>query len=227
VTRVKICGITRPGDAVLAAELGAHAIGLNFFRGPRQIEPAQGLVIINALPPMITPVGLVDHIVKTGSTVTSAVSLQRELNIRTFQTYSSGEQHALPATLNEQLDWWAVVPVASPASIKNLRALVSSFNTRPQGLVLDTYAIGQTGGTGQTFNWQWLAEAREAGDLAGLPPIILAGGLNPDNVAEAIRIARPWAVDVSSGVEPANTPGQKDPVKMRDFIQAVLSSNGL
>lgn len=224
MVRVKICGITQPGDAVRAAEYGAHAIGLNFFRGPRQIEPTQGLVIINALPPMVTPVGLVDHIIKTGSTVTSAVSLQRELNIRTFQTYSTGEQHMIPQTLNDQLDWWPVVPVASPTSIKNLRALVSSFKSRPQGLVLDTFVSGQAGGTGQKFNWQWLADAREAGDLAGLPPLILAGGLNPDNVAEAIRIAKPWAVDVSSGVEVPNSPGQKDPVKMRDFIQAALGA---
>lgn len=224
MVRVKICGITQPGDAIRAAEFGAHAIGLNFFRGPRQIEPTQGLVIINALPPMVTPVGLVDHIIKTGSTMTSAVSLQRELNIRTFQTYSNSEQHIIPQTLNDSLDWWAVVPVASPASIKNLKGLVGTFKTRPQGLVLDTYVTGQAGGTGQKFNWNWIAEAREAGELAGLPPLILAGGLTPENVAEAIRIAKPWAVDVSSGVEAANSPGVKDHAKMRDFIQAALSA---
>ncbi len=224
MTRVKICGITLPGDAVRAAEFGAHAVGLNFFRGPRQIEPMQGLTIINALPPMVTPVGLVEHIVASDPKANSAVNLARELNIRTFQTYSATEQHTLSQRMNDQLDWWAVVPVASPASLKNLRGLVGTFKSRPQGIVLDTFVVGMAGGTGKKFDWQWIADAREAGDLAGLPPIILAGGLNPDNVAQAIRIARPWGVDVSSGVEPANTPGQKDPVKMRDFIQAALSA---
>jgi phosphoribosylanthranilate isomerase len=90
--------------------------------------------------------------------------------------------------------------------------------------VLDTSAPGLLGGTGKTFNWHWIAEARDAGELDGLPPMILAGGLTPDNVAEAIRIAKPYAVDVSSGVEVPGKPGIKDPVKMRDFIQAAKSA---
>ena len=88
-------------------------------------------------------------------------------------------------------------------------------------VVLDTASPDKLGGTGRPFDCHWIAEAREAGELAGVPPIILAGGLNPDNVAEAIRIAKPYAVDVSSGVEVAGKPGIKDAVKMRDFIQAV------
>src|SRR6185369_13376000 len=94
----------------------------------------------------------------------------------------------------------------------------------PDALLLDTASKSALGGTGESFNWNWIAEAREAGELNGLPPIILAGGLTPDNVAEAIRIARPYAVDVSSGVEVPGKPGIKDPLKIRDFIQAAKSA---
>jgi phosphoribosylanthranilate isomerase len=99
-----------------------------------------------------------------------------------------------------------------------------AIGKKPSAYVLDTASPEKLGGTGQTFNWNWIAEARAAGELEGLPPIILAGGLTPENVAEAIRIARPYAVDVSSGVEVPGKPGIKDPVKMRDFIQAAQSA---
>jgi phosphoribosylanthranilate isomerase len=95
----------------------------------------------------------------------------------------------------------------------------------PAAFVLDTASKTQLGGTGQSFNWHWIAEARAAGELTGLPPIILAGGLTPDNVADAIRIVRPYAVDVSSGVEVPGKPGIKDPLKLRDFIQAVRAAD--
>ena len=92
-------------------------------------------------------------------------------------------------------------------------------------LLLDTASAEKLGGTGKAFDWNWIAEARAAGELDGLPPLILAGGLTPDNVADAIRIARPYAVDVSSGVEVAGRPGIKDPIKMRDFIHAVRGAD--
>jgi len=219
-TRIKICGITRIEDAVLAGELGVDAIGLNLFKGPRQITCEKALPIINALPPMVTPVGLVEHIDRAHDAMTSAVEAQQRLAIRTFQTYAQGEQYGLPAHLNDRLDWWPVMSVGSRTTIAGLQRLIRSFTSRPQGIVLDTMVAGQLGGTGKSFDWQWLADARAAGELDGLPPIILAGGLTPENVADAIRIARPYAVDVSSGVENKGQPGIKDPAKLRDFIQA-------
>jgi phosphoribosylanthranilate isomerase len=95
---------------------------------------------------------------------------------------------------------------------------------RPRAVFLDAYEAGKAGGTGRAFRWDWVATAREGGRLKGWPPIILAGGLKPENVAEAIRIARPYAVDVSSGVEIDGSPGRKDPDKMRDFVQQAKSA---
>jgi phosphoribosylanthranilate isomerase len=120
---------------------------------------------------------------------------------------------------------WLPVPVKDRASISELLGTLQRLFMNPGALVLDTAVPGHLGGTGQSFNWHWIAEARAAGELDGLPPIILAGGLNPDNVADAIRIARPWAVDVSSGVEVPGKPGIKDPFRMRDFIQAVRAAD--
>ena len=111
------------------------------------------------------------------------------------------------------------LPVEGRESLGCLGHELQRLLIRPATVLLDA-ASDKLGGSGQTFDWHWIAEAREAGELAGLPPIILAGGLTPENVAEAIRIARPYAVDVSSGVEVTGKPGVKDAVKMRDFIQA-------
>jgi phosphoribosylanthranilate isomerase len=110
--------------------------------------------------------------------------------------------------------------IANRESIRQLRVRLERLALHPGALVLDTASNKALGGTGETFNWEWIKEARDAGELEGLPPIILAGGLTPENVAEAIRIAQPYAVDVSSGVEVVGKPGVKDPIKMRDFIQA-------
>ncbi|MEI7765988.1 MAG: phosphoribosylanthranilate isomerase [Phycisphaerae bacterium] len=219
-TRVKICGITRPEDAIAAAAAGADAIGLNFYSGPRKIDFPTARRIQATLPPMVTQVALVEQITGGSNATITAVKVKNELNLRTFQTYSADEQFTLASAFNDTMDWWIVVTVTSRNSFKNLRGLVGTLKSRPQGLILDTYSPNAKGGTGQAFNWNWIAEARDSEELEGLPPLILAGGLTPANVAEAVRIAQPYAVDVSSGVEVAGQPGVKDWVKIQDFIAA-------
>lgn len=231
-TRVKICGITRPEDAALAADLGADAIGLNFVRGPRRINFERAGFILDALPPLVSAVALVGESALAkeaqGELPHSLESLlyrgQRRTVFSTFQVYAENPPVADFEKLPETFSWWWVVSIEERESLSILAEVLDEFDLcPPAALLLDAAIPGQLGGTGQTFNWHWIAEAREAGELEGLPPIILAGGLTPENVAEAIRIARPYAVDVASGVEVAGKPGVKDPVKMRDFIQAAKS----
>jgi phosphoribosylanthranilate isomerase len=227
-TRVKICGITRPEDAALAAELGADAIGLNFVGGPRRINIEQAQVICWANRDRTEvdndgrPIGGLEFIALCGvdraqcPDVLAWYELARQTWPRAYQLYGQPREPLLTS-----VPYWLVMHIADRNSIVEAAVAVGMMKTLPAALVFDTAAGGKQGGTGKSFDWQWIAEARAAGELEGLPPIILAGGLTPGNVAEAIRIARPYAVDVSSGVEVAGKPGVKDPVKMRDFIQAV------
>ena len=239
-TRIKICGITRPEDAALAADLGADAIGLNFFAGPRKITIARAAEIVDDLLPLMTVVGLLTGPCREIPDPPSAEDLlginsrTYSMAVRVFQFYGD---HTYVLYRCGESDWrnafhyWAVVSVKDRAFPKELARFrpgtrdCKFYRTTPQALVLDTAVPGQLGGTGQTFNWHWIAEARAAGELTGLPPIILAGGLTPDNVADAIRIARPYAVDVSSGVELPGKPGIKDPARLRAFIAAVHSTD--
>ena len=145
--------------------------------------------------------------------------MANQLRVDRYQIYGQSELRVVDG--DDGFPYWFVAPVATRQSIIDLAVLIGVERYCPRAILLDAASPSQLGGTGQSFNWHWIAEAREAGELDGLPPIILAGGLNPDNVAEAIRIARPYAVDVSSGVEVPGKPGIKDPIKMRDFIQAV------
>jgi phosphoribosylanthranilate isomerase len=265
-TRIKICGITRPEDAQLAAELGADAIGLNFVGGPRQIGLETADNIEKVLPPIVERIALLspstvraffDRILevkdaKKGLEVFGQwMSFLRE-RITSLQAYDwqkmVEDDHSIFATMST--GYWAVVQVADRSFAREVTEKLAWYADRrwtcptpleddlssqfyvpgipfrpPAALVLDTASKTQLGGTGETFNWHWIAEARAAGELTGLPPIILAGGLTPDNVADAIRIAQPYAVDVSSGVEAPNKPGIKDPLKLRDFIQAVHAAD--
>ena len=233
-TRIKICGITRPDDAALAAELGADAIGLNFVGGPREITVIRAFQILQDLPP-ITSVGLAD---RYGPEPDSSDPLthHRSLPLKVLQLYHYKYSDPYFKSQWDRFDYWIVRHVGSREDLRELAgewALRPGPSTQgcivctpiePAALLLDTASIDKLGGTGQPFNWHWIAEARAAGELANLPPLILAGGLTPDNVANAIRIAQPYAVDVSSGVEVPGKPGIKDPAKLLDFIQAAQSA---
>src|SRR5262245_19237322 len=202
MTRVKICGIKEYEDARDAVLLGADAIGLNFYpNSPRYIEPSRASKIIEKLPPFISVVGIfVNH--------------PDPQNLEDF-ALSLGLQ-AVQLHGNETPDYCAMIQ-----RVKVIKALRVDANFRVDVLrnygagtfLLDACRPDQFGGTGKVFNWQKVYGANAFGS------IVIAGGLTPDNVADAVEELHPFAVDVASGVE--SKPGKKDYEKMRRFIEAV------
>ena len=201
-TRVKICGIIRLEDAQLAVELGATALGFNFYPpSPRYIAPASARRIVGKLPPFVVPVGVFadetedEHV--AGIAEQAGVSVVQMHGPR-FPAFRG------PLSHYRLVRAVAVKDGFNPKSLEGLRA---------NAFLLDTFDAKRRGGTGKTFDWSLAREAKNFGT------IILAGGLTPENVREAIRAVRPFAVDVASGVESA--PGVKDPNKLRTFFQEV------
>ncbi len=200
-TRVKICGITRPEDALAAARLGADAIGLVFYAdSPRRVGLQQAAEIVAALPPFVTRVGL--FVDAEDDDVNEALAA---IPIDTLQFH--GDE---PAEYCRQFDRPYIKAIRMQAHV-NLPAQAQVYGDSV-ALLVDTYIPDVAGGTGQSFDW-----ARLPHDLA--KPIILAGGLTADNVGLAIEQARPYAVDVSGGVEQAK--GVKDQKMMQAFINEV------
>jgi phosphoribosylanthranilate isomerase len=201
MTRVKCCGMTRVEDALLAARLGADAIGLVFTaRSKRQVTFARAREIVAALPPFVGTVAL--FMDDEASFVRQVVE---EVQPGMLQFHGS-----------ERDDWCARFgrPFLKAIAMGEGAAALPRLHDYPSaaGLLLDGHGFGEAGGSGKAFDWSL--------PPAGLAqPLILAGGLNPDNVADAVRAVRPWAVDVASGVESA--PGIKDPHKLAAFIHAV------
>lgn len=201
-TRIKICGLTRLADAVAAVEAGADALGFVFVPGtPRFVTPAQAAAIVRELPPFVTKVGLF---------VNSPESLIRETvaaaGLDTVQLHGE-ETPEFAAALQGMVKVLKAFRIRDSASL----ALVPPYRDAVDALLLDTFVAGAHGGTGAKFDWSLALPAKELGR-----PVILAGGLTPDNAAEAVRQVRPFALDVSSGVESA--PGHKDAEKIRRFI---------
>lgn len=204
-TRVKICGITNLADAKAAVEAGADALGFVFYeKSPRAVTIDQAWPILQTLPAFATATALfVDPDVALVERVID------ELKIDLLQFH--GDES--PAFC-EQFSRPYIKAVRMQAET-DLEQLASQYASS-RGLLLDTYVKGVPGGTGSAFNWDWVSpEKRQNVTL----PVILAGGLNEENVGQAIRSVRPWAVDVSGGVESA--PGQKSLEKIQAFIQAV------
>jgi len=210
--RVKICGITRPEGARAAAEAGADAIGLVFAESPRRVTPAEAGVIVRALPPWVAPVGVfVDE--------SPAVirDLAAEVGLAAVQLH--GDEP--PETLAElgRLKVVKVFRVASEedlAAARQWRKQSERLGRLPDAYLVDArVAGGPKGGTGRPADWRLAARMISE----GFRPLILSGGLGPDNVAEAIAAVRPWGVDGSSGLETA--PGVKSPQKIREFVEAV------
>jgi len=201
MVRIKICGITNLEDALLAAEMGADALGFIFYaKSPRKVEPEAARQIIAQLPPFVAAVGVF---------VDEAAAVVQEL------AASMG------------LDWVQLHGQESPDYCRSLgRKVIKGFRIQDedslvrlgdyrgaaQALLLDTYKKGQVGGTGEVFDWHLAREAKKYGSS------VLAGGLTAENVAQAIATARPAAVDAASGTEAA--PGKKDPEKLRAFFAA-------
>lgn len=199
-TRIKVCGITRPEDARAAVEFGADALGLVFYApSPRCVTVEQAWEIARIVPPFITLVGLfVNETKLTVRRVMEAVPIQ-------LLQFHGDEEESFCRSFH--------APYIKAARVRPGLDLVKYAESYPtaQGLLLDAYVEGYGGG-GKTFDWSLIPSR--------LPlPLILSGGLDADNVAGAVRAVRPWAVDVSSGVEAAK--GIKDAGKIAAFIAGV------
>lgn len=204
VVRSKICGITRVEDALLAAEAGADAIGLVFYaKSPRAVDVRQARAIVAALPPFVTTVGL---FVNASRCEINEILDAVPLDLLQFH----GDERAADCAGFHR-------PYVKALRVQpgdDVRARCAEF-PQAAGILLDTFVPGVPGGTGQAFDWSLVPADPGC-------PIILAGGLDAENVAAAIRQVRPWAVDVSGGVEAGK--GVKDAAKVRAFVAAVRGS---
>ena len=217
--RVKIEGLRDPRDAMRVAQMGADAIGMVFAESPRWVSPDQARAIVDILPPWVATVGVfvnadavainrvvertgIGYVQLHGDEPPEMVGLINAPCIKAFRVRDE-------SWLDEVHQWLAACQARS-----NLAAVL-----------LDAYNPTIRGGTGERFNWDMVADARAAGAMAGIDPVILAGGLDARCVSQAIELVQPWAVDVASGVE--KSPGVKDFKKIRDFIDATKEGDQL
>lgn len=204
MVRIKICGITNRKDALMAAEVGADALGFVFVRGsPRFIDPLEAKEIRRHLPPFLTLVG-----VFADMTLSEVLRVAEDCLLNAIQLHGE-EPPAYCSALK--------LPVIKAFRLRDAGALKGMEFYRVMALLLDSYRPDRLGGTGCTFDWNLAEEAKRFGR------VVLSGGLNPENVGEAIFRVRPYAVDVSSGVE--REPGMKDEGKVRRFIEEVAKAN--
>lgn len=204
--RVKICGITREADAREAAALGADAIGLVFQRqSPRCLDADRAAAIAGSLPPFVTTVGLF-----LDAEPAFVAETARRVGLDLLQLHG-GESPEYCSELPRPY-----IKAVAMADTGDVQAYMAQYPDA-RGFVLDSHALGQPGGSGRAFDWSAVPETEA--------PIVLAGGLTPDNVGEAIRRVAPWGVDVSSGVESA--PGIKDTDRMAAFIASAGRAGAL
>jgi phosphoribosylanthranilate isomerase len=205
MTAVKICGVTRVEDAIAAARFGARAIGLVFHRpSPRYVESAAAAEIVRALPPFVTPVGL---FVDAPADEVRAVAGETGVQLIQFHGAETPEFCA-----GIGMPYIKAVRVRPGIDLLQYARLFHGA----KALLLDAYFEGLHGGTGKTFDWTLIPPS--------LPlPVVLSGGLNVENVGDAIRRVRPFAVDVSSGVEASK--GVKDEARIAAFISGVRNAD--
>ncbi len=199
-TKVKICGITRNEDAEVAARAGAAAIGFIFVRNsPRYIEPERAKGIIHSLPPFVTPVGVV-----ADTSRPEALVLVAKSGIRCLQLHDGND---IQSFADFPIPYYRVFRVSPDFKLESIGG------SNAGAFMLDTFVEGTLGGAGRTFDWNIAIQAKQYGR------VILSGGINQENVGEAIRRVSPYAIDVSSGVE--RSPGVKDQRKIHRFFEAI------
>lgn len=214
--RIKICGITRSADALAAVASGADALGLNFYRdSPRSIEPQAARQLVHALPAEVVKVG-----VFVNESAAVIRRLAAEIPLDAVQLHGDeppalvAELAGLPVIKAFRLGDEGLAPLAA------FLDEAARLGRPPRMVLLDASRPGQYGGTGHTVDWALAAGYHKLGGER--PPLVLAGGLVPGNVAAAIRAVRPQAVDTASGVE--RVPGEKDIEKLREFIAQARAS---
>ncbi len=212
MVRIKICGITRPQDAILALEAGADAIGLVFARSSRQVTLRQARQIVAAIPPFAFVVGVF-------------VNARPATVLRIVEAVGLGAVQLHGDESPDQLAKLQGIRLIKALRVRDGRFLDMLRRYRRTGvsaILLDAFSPKARGGSGQRFDWDLVHGAREGGALDDAPPLILAGGLTPQNVTAGIHRVRPWGVDVSSGVE--DEPGVKSAEKIARFVTAVRAA---
>ncbi|MCL5287593.1 MAG: phosphoribosylanthranilate isomerase [Acidobacteria bacterium] len=208
MVRVKICGITNWADAEAALAAGANALGFNFYApSPRYIPPSHARMIISRMPPGVDAVG-----VFVNASFAEAHEIGLTVDLDVLQLH--GDE--APEAVAEFSESWPLIK-AFRVGPEFRAELLESYRSHTDFFLLDGFSDGARGGTGNTFDWSKALEAKRYGR------IFLSGGLNADNVGEAIRQVRPFAVDVCSGVEAS--PGKKDAERVREFIAAVEAAS--
>lgn len=207
--KVKICGITNAQDALWAANLGADFIGLNFSpQSPRKVSTKHAMGLIDTMPPFVSVVG-----VFVNEPLPSLLKLAEKIPLRIVQLHGQEDPDYCRSVRAQKIKVIKVIRLQKPLEAAD----VDPYADAVDYMMFDTYSPDQAGGTGATFNWDWLAAAS---DVA--VPWFLAGGLSPANIAEAIKKVHPPIVDVCSGVE--KSPTRKDYESMKQFIQTVKST---
>jgi phosphoribosylanthranilate isomerase len=202
MTRIKICGITQKKDAAIAVALGADALGFIFVKSPRQVSLFQARHICAGLPPFVSKVGVFVNASKE-----NVLKTIQYCGLDTVQLHGN-ESDKYCAFLKKYCKIIKAFRISDKASLKPINTYKS-----PDAFLFDTYVLDSPGGTGKTFAHKLLK------NLKFSRPIIISGGLNSANVLKVIKLLKPYAVDVSSGVE--NKPGEKDIKKLKAFIAAV------
>ena len=213
MTWVKICGITNLEDALLAVEAGADALGFVFYeQSPRYVDPKTAREIAAKLPSPIEKVGVFVNRLED-----SICTVADEVELSAVQLHGDNEDpHVADLVVKRRPNLKVLVGISMQHPTPERRAMM----WRPDvvsAFLVDSGTSSNPGGTGQTFDWR--ARRKNIEVIANLSHVVIAGGLTMTNVAEAIRILRPWGVDVASGVEAR--PGKKDPEKVRAFVAAV------
>jgi phosphoribosylanthranilate isomerase len=200
MTKVKVCGLTNLADALIAAEAGADALGFVFVPGsPRYIDPSEAEEIQRHLPPFLSLVG-----VFADAPLKEVRLVAKTCRLSLVQLHGE-ESPAYCLSLKQR--------VIKAFRVKDSTSLKGLDQYRVEAFLLDSHRPGLLGGTGRTFDWALAGEAKRYGRL------ILSGGLTPENVGQSVRVVRPYAVDVGSGVEEG--PGKKDERKVRRFLEEV------
>ncbi|MBL7133843.1 MAG: phosphoribosylanthranilate isomerase [Phycisphaerae bacterium] len=217
--RVKIEGLRDPADALRIAQMGTDAIGLVFAESPRWVSPEQARAIVDVLPPWVAAVGV--FVNADAATINRVIERTRISHVQLH----GDEAPDLVGRIDRPCI--KAFRVRDETWLAGLRQWIEAVSARSNlaAVLLDAYDPQARGGTGRKFNWDMVADARAAGAMAGIDPIILAGGLDASCVSGAIDLVKPWAVDVASGVESA--PGIKDLRKVEQFIRATREGGEL